>query len=157
MKTLAQAYKAQFGSVNFPFEIYDSNGNQTYYENSNDWWVKRKYDSNGNKTYYENSNDWWEKRVYDSNGNETYYEASDGFWSKREYNANGKETYYEGSDGHKRGTPRSQSCAGKVIEVDWQEIQANGTMKSTRDWIYFTAGFATATIMAIAVMDALYV
>ena len=33
--TLAQAYRKQFGKVSYPFEIYDSNGNETYFEDSN--------------------------------------------------------------------------------------------------------------------------
>ena len=33
-------------------------------------------------------------------------------------NSKGNETYFEDSDGYKRGTKRSQSCDGKVIEVD---------------------------------------
>ena len=32
--------------------------------------------------------------------------------------AKGNQTYYEASDGTKRGTPRSETCEGKVIEVD---------------------------------------
>lgn len=31
--------------------------------------------------------------------------------------SNGNETYFEDSNGFKRRTPRSKSCAGKVIEV----------------------------------------
>ena len=53
--TLAQAYKKQFGKVSYPFMMYDSNGNETYYEDSNGNWAKREYDSNGNVTYHENS------------------------------------------------------------------------------------------------------
>ena len=85
-------------------------------------------DANGNVTYYQETEGCWWKREYDSNGNVTRYETSDGYWSKYEYNANGKETYYENSDGTKRGTPRSHSCAGKVIEVDCKKIQTNSTI-----------------------------
>ena len=56
--------------------------------------------------------------IKDANGNVTYREDSDGFWVKREYDANGNKTYYEDSDGYKKGKTQSQSCAGKVIEVD---------------------------------------
>ena len=37
-------------------KLYDSNGNNTYYENSNKHWSKREYDTNGSETYFENSN-----------------------------------------------------------------------------------------------------
>ena len=37
--------------------------------------------------------------------------------------ANGNQTYYENSNGKKVGTPRSQSCAGKVIEVDGKKYK----------------------------------
>ena len=60
---------------------------------------------------------------YDAKGNETYYETSTGYWSKRECDAKGKETYFEDSDGCKEGTPLSQSCDGKVIEVDGKKYK----------------------------------
>jgi len=80
-------------------------------------------DASGNVTYYEDSDGYWEKFEYDADGNETYFEDSNGFWSKREYDANGNRTYFENSDGRKEGTPRSQSCAGKVIEVDGKKYK----------------------------------
>ncbi len=79
--------------------IYNSNGNEIYYEDSDGSWYKREYDSNGNVIYRENSNGYWVKREYDSNGKEIYYENSDGYWYKREYNSNGNRIYYEDSDG----------------------------------------------------------
>ena len=33
--------------------VYDTNGNQMYYENSDGYWVKREYDINNNLIYYE--------------------------------------------------------------------------------------------------------
>ena len=80
-------------------------------------------DANGNVTYHEASDGRWSKFEYDANGNETYYENSDGYWSKREYDANGDRTYFEDCSGYKEGTPRSQSCAGKVIEVDGKKYK----------------------------------
>jgi hypothetical protein len=56
--------------------------------------------------------------IKDARGNETYTEYSNRYYYRSEYDSNGNETYYEDSDGHKEGTPRSQSCDGKVIEVD---------------------------------------
>ena len=38
-------------------------------------------------------------------------------------NADGNETYYENSKGDQRGTPPSQSCAGKVVEVDGKKYK----------------------------------
>jgi len=61
--------------------------------------------------------------IKDANGNVTYREDSDGFWVKREYDANGNKTYYEDSDGYKKGKTQSQSCAGKVIEVDGKKYK----------------------------------
>ena len=66
------------GITRFPYEEYDSNGNQTYYEHSNGCWERYEYDSTGNETYYENSNGYWVKQEYDSNGECTYYEDSTG-------------------------------------------------------------------------------
>lgn len=60
--------------------------------------------------------------IWDTYGNKTYYEDDD-FWYRREYDSNGNETYYENSNGMKKGTPRSQSCDGKVIEVDGKKYK----------------------------------
>ncbi|MBC8147049.1 MAG: hypothetical protein H8E98_03590 [Bacteroidetes bacterium] len=48
--------KELFREVKFPIYLYDKNGNQIYFENSDGYWEKREYDSNGNKIYFENSN-----------------------------------------------------------------------------------------------------
>ena len=58
--------------------LYDSNGKQTYYEDSDGYWSKREYDSNGNETYFEDSTGSWQKHEFDTNSNEIYYEDSDG-------------------------------------------------------------------------------
>ena len=57
-------------------------------------------------------------KVKDFKGKLTYYEDSYGYWNRREYNADGNLTYNEDSNGYKRGTPRSQTCDGKVVEID---------------------------------------
>ena len=80
-------------------------------------------DSEGNETYFENIGGLWEKWEYGANGNPTYYERSCGYWSKREYDAEGNETYFEDSDGDWYGTPPSQSCDGKVIEIDGKKYK----------------------------------
>ena len=72
--------------------------------------------SSGNWTYYEQRDGFWSRAEYDDNGNRTYYEDSDKYWRKSEYDSNGKKTYYEDSNGYKTGTPKCQSCDGKVIE-----------------------------------------
>ena len=38
------------------FKVFDKNGNQIYYENSNKFWVKREFDENDNQIYWKNSN-----------------------------------------------------------------------------------------------------
>ena len=56
--------------------------------------------------------------IEDANGRVTYYESSDDYWHKYERDDNGYATYYEDSLGYKRGTPKSATCEGKVVEVD---------------------------------------
>jgi len=102
MKKLGETLTELGIGFTFPIEIKDANGNETYFEDSDGFWWKYEYDSNGNETHYENSN---------------------GYWCKCEYDTNGKETYYEDRYGKKKGTPRSQSCAGKVIEVDGKKYK----------------------------------
>jgi hypothetical protein len=123
MKKLSETYKKLGIAFTFPIDIKDANGNETYFENSYGFWIKHEYDSNGKETYYEDSDGDWRKSEYDSKGNKTYYETSYGFWSKYEYDEKGNKTYYEDSDGYKEGTPRSQSCADKVIEVDGKKYK----------------------------------
>ena len=102
MKKLSETYKELGIALSFPIVIKDSNGNLTYYETSRGYSCKREYDAKGNVTYYENS---------------------DGCWSMWEYDSKGDVTYFEDSSGYKEGTPRSQSCAGKVVEVDGKKYK----------------------------------
>lgn len=133
MKKLSEIYKELGIAFTLPIEIKDSNGNETYFENSNGYWQRREYDAKGNETYCKTSTGYWYRRKYDANGNDTYYENSDGFWrtqyagiyggtgntAKYEYDAMENETYYESSAGYKRGIPRdAKTCEGKVVEVD---------------------------------------
>ena len=90
--TLAQAYKQQFSHVSYPFEVFDTKGNRTYYENSNGYWEKLEYDTKGNRTYYENSTGDWSKHAYDSNGNETYFENSYGLIEGRKQSDSSQQT-----------------------------------------------------------------
>jgi len=119
MKKISETYKELGIAFTFPIEIKDSNGNETYYEDSDGYWRKYERDANGNETYYENSKGFWYKCEYNANGNEAYYEDSNGYWVKREYDSNGNQTCFENSTGIKRGTPKSaKTCEGKVVEVD---------------------------------------
>ena len=121
MTTVAQVLKHDFakGDLN----LFDSNGKQTYFENSKGYWSKREFNLNGKETYFENSNEYWYKREYNSNGNQTYYENSNGFWSKREYDSNGKETYYENSNGTIEDNRPKPNCGGKTVTVDGIEYE----------------------------------
>ena len=58
--------------------VYNTNGNEIYYENSDGDWVKYEYDEQGNKIYYETSTGYWVKYEYDTNGNVIYSETSNG-------------------------------------------------------------------------------
>ena len=51
--TVAKLLKHDFAKGDL--KLYDSNGNKTYYENSDGFWSKREYDSNGKRIYFENS------------------------------------------------------------------------------------------------------
>ena len=98
MKPLSETFTELGIAFSFPIRINDAKGNQTYYENSADYWAKWERDANGKETYWENSNDCWVRTERDANGNITYLENSRGI---------------------KRGTPRSaKTCEGKVVEVD---------------------------------------
>ncbi len=101
MKTLAQTYKEQFGSVKFPFKIYDAKGNGTYWEDSDGYWWRRERDAEGNLTYYENSNGYCKRYGHDAKGNRTYHEDS---------------------AGNKSGTLKN-SCSGKVVEIDGKKYK----------------------------------
>ena len=74
--TIAQQIKWDF-KTNGNLEIKDTRGYYIYSENSNGW-SKLEYDSQGNQTYWENSYGNWVKREYDSQGNKIYYEDSSG-------------------------------------------------------------------------------
>jgi len=80
--------------------IYDSQGNNIYYETSNGYWEKREYDEQGNIIYYEDSNGTWYKKEYDNQGNRIYGENSSGDWYKYEYDNQGNRIYFENSNGY---------------------------------------------------------
>ena len=55
MKKLSETYKKLGIDFTFPIEIKDAKDNETYYESIHGYWRRQKYDTNGNVTYYENS------------------------------------------------------------------------------------------------------
>jgi len=123
--TLAEKFNHNF--ENGIFSLYDSNGNQIYYEHSDGFWVKREFDSNGNEIYATNSSGTWCKYEYDSNGNEIYFENSKGYWCKEEFDSNGKSIYYENSDcGVFYDNRPTTSCNGKIVEIDGKKYQLKG-------------------------------
>lgn len=66
-------------NTELPLSLYDKNGNEIYYKNSNGCWWEAKYDENSNKIYYKNSDGcWWESK-YDESGKEIYYKDSTGY------------------------------------------------------------------------------
>ena len=121
MTTVAKLLKHDFakGDLN----LFDTNSNKTYYEDSNGYWYKREFDSNGNVTYSEDSNRYWSKSEYDTNGNQTYYETSNKHWYKYEYNSNGNEIYYENSKGTVSDNRPKPNCGGKTVTVDGIEYE----------------------------------
>ena len=121
MTTIAKLLKHDFAKGDL--KLYDSNGNKTYYEDSNGYWYKREFDSNGNVTYSEDSNRYWSKSEYDTNGNQTYYETSNKHWYKYEYNSNGDEIYYENSKGIIRDNRPKPNCGGKTVTIDGIEYE----------------------------------
>ncbi len=121
MTTIAKLLKYDFAKGSL--SLFDSNGNQTYFENSDGYWSKREYNSNGKETYYENSDGYWVKSEYNSNGNRTYYENSEGYWYKFEFDSNGKETYSEDSKGTVRDNRPKPNCGGKTVTVDGIEYE----------------------------------
>jgi hypothetical protein len=81
--------------------VYDSNGNNIYYEDTKNNWSKYEYSTydNDNEIYSEDSHGYWIKKEYNINGNLIYSEDSNGHWYKREYDSNGDVIYHEGFDG----------------------------------------------------------
>jgi hypothetical protein len=83
----------------YEINIYNSNGNEIYSEDSEGEWVKYEYDSKGRIVYHESSSGFWMKKEFNSKGNEIYYENSNGVWFKTEYDSDGNRIYLEDSNG----------------------------------------------------------
>ena len=73
--TIAQQSKI----TEFPFKIYNSQGKEIYFEDSNGYWYKREYNSQGQQIYYEDSKGYWSKFEYNSQGQKIYFESSKGY------------------------------------------------------------------------------
>jgi len=127
MKTIAQ----QLNVTDFPFVIYDKDGNEIYYENSSGFWCKGERDAHGNSIYHEDSDGYWFKRERDVNGNEIYHETSDGYWIKREYDAHGNLIRYETSYGYWRKSEYDaqgkeiyfENSNGKIIDKRPKQVE----------------------------------
>ena len=118
LKELLKLSNGKELDVKFPIELFDSNGNKTYWEISTGYWCKREFDSNGKCTYSEDSTGFWCKSEYDSNGNIIYWETSSGYWVKREYDSNGNNTYCEDSKGTTSGSKRQETIELTVADIE---------------------------------------
>jgi len=56
MKKLSETLTELGIGFSFPIKIWNVNGYQTYYEDSDGYWDRYEYDDNGNRTYFEDSN-----------------------------------------------------------------------------------------------------
>ena len=65
MKTIAQ----QLNIKEFPFIIYDKNGNKIYQENEVNVHFRCEYDSRGNEILYEHMCGYWRRTEYDQHNN----------------------------------------------------------------------------------------
>ncbi len=77
MKTIAEQMNIK-NVKDFPFFMYDVNGNKIYTEYLDHSWNQYKYDENNHIIYYESSSGYWYQNEFDEDGNEIYYENSDG-------------------------------------------------------------------------------
>jgi len=55
MKKLSETLTEMGIAFSFPIKIWNVNGYQTYYEDSDGYWDRYEYGDNGNQTYYEDS------------------------------------------------------------------------------------------------------
>ena len=78
MKPLSEIFTELGIAFSFPIIIKDANGNRTYYEDK-EGWQKWEYEANGNETYWGDSDDNWVRTERDANGWQTYCECNDGF------------------------------------------------------------------------------
>jgi RNA recognition motif-containing protein len=72
--TIAQQLKIK----DFPFIIKDKDGNQIYYETSENHWSKFERDAHGHEIGQESDDGYWTKTERDAQGNMIRYENSNG-------------------------------------------------------------------------------
>jgi len=99
MNTIKELTKLSNGKeldIDNPIYLYDEDGNQVYFEDSDGFWWKSEYED-GNPVYYEDSTGYWSRREYKED-REVYREDSTGYWRKREYDED-REVYCENSNG----------------------------------------------------------
>lgn len=96
--TIAQ--KANHNFDDGDFELFDENGNNIYWENSEGYWIVQKFDDLNNKLLYKDSDGHYTKFVYDENGNIVYFEDPD-FGAKGTYDEKNILISYETIDGIK--------------------------------------------------------
>ena len=122
MKTIAQLLKHDFKSKGSLY-LYDTDGKEIYFEDSDGDWCKQEFDVNGNEIYFERSYGDWCKQEFDVNGNEIHHENSNRYWVKRDYDSNGNIIYLENSTGYIVDNRPKTSCNGKVVEIDGKKYK----------------------------------
>ena len=81
---------AQFLNITeFPFRIFNEQGNIIYYEESNGYWFIQRYDKNNSIVYFDNSYGSWFEKKYDDNYHLIFHKKYDGYTETREYYPNG--------------------------------------------------------------------
>ena len=76
IKELTKLSNGKELDIEYPIKLYDKDGKQVYFEDSDGYCWKREYDD----------------------GKQVYFEASNGYWWKYEYK-DGKHVYFENSNG----------------------------------------------------------
>jgi len=89
------------GGILFCKIIYNENGRETSYEDSNGYsWEKTYHETLCNiQTSFKDSEGFWWNKTHDEAGNLTLYEDSHNIFAKKTYNKIGLETSYEHSSG----------------------------------------------------------
>ena len=102
MKTVKELTKLSTGKdldIVYPIKLYDKEGKDVYYEDSNGYWQKYEYNRDGKQVYREDSCGYWWRCEYSQAGKAVYFKDSTGYWEKFEYDRDGKQVYFENSEG----------------------------------------------------------
>lgn len=65
-------------NTDLPLYLYDKNGKEIYFKDSEGYWSEKKYDEKGNLIYFKNSRGYWSEKKYDENSKDIYFKDSDG-------------------------------------------------------------------------------